>query len=188
MMVIPVFIQMIEDPEDQEWMIDIYTQYYKLMLVTAEYYLDNYMDVEEIVNDSVLALYEKIDRIRRLEPKALTSYIITTVRNAAFGRLRKLKLLNHHFLYLSDYSMETIATTEDVGKIVESKDQLDEVHKIINTLSEKEQSVIRLRFEMGLNDQEIAEELGISQEAVRQNVSRARKHIHEALLREEVRA
>ena len=188
MMIMPVFIQMIEDPVDQEWMIELYTQYHKLIFATADYYLDNYMDVEEVINDSMLALYEKIDRIRLLEPKALTSYIITTVRNTAFSRMRKQKLINRHFLYLSDYSMETIASTEDVEKVVESRDQLDEVHRIINALSEKEQSVIRLKYEMGLNDKEIAEELGISQDAVRQHVTRARKHIQKALLREEVRA
>jgi len=188
MMIMPVFIQMIEDPVDQEWMAELYTKYQKLMMVTAEYYLDNFMDVEEVVNDSVLALYEKIDRIRALEPKALTSYIITTVRNAAFGRLRKQKLINRHFLYLSDYSMETVAATDDVENIAESRDQLDKVRSIINTLSEKEQSVIRLKIEMGMNDKEIAEELDISQDVVRQTISRARKHIQKALLREEVRA
>ena len=99
----------------------------------------------------MLALYEKIDRIRALEPKALTSYIITTVRNAAFGRLRKQKLINRHFLYLSDYSMETVAATDDVENIAESRDQLDKVRSIINTLSEKEQSVIRLSSESKRN-------------------------------------
>ncbi len=188
MMIMPVFIQMIEDPVDQEWMTELYTQYHKLMLVTADYYLDNFMDVEEVVNDSFLALYEKIDRIRMLEPKTLTSYIITTVRNTAFGRMRKQKLINRHFLYLSDYSMETIAATEDVERTAESRDRLDEVRRIINTLSEKEQSVIRLKIEMELSDKEIAEELDVSPEVVRQTISRARKHIQKALLREEVRA
>ena len=75
-MFVPVLIQMIEDPGDQEWMADLYTKYYKLMISTASFYLDNHQDVEEVVNDSLLALYVKLDRIRSLEPKALTTYKI----------------------------------------------------------------------------------------------------------------
>ena len=30
-MIVPIFIQMIEDPVDQDWMADLFTKYYKLM-------------------------------------------------------------------------------------------------------------------------------------------------------------
>ncbi len=188
MMIMPVFIQMIEDPADQEWMAGLYTQYQKLMYATADYYLDDYYDIEEVINDGLLALYERIDLIRSLEAKALTSYIITTIRNTAFNCLRKKKLINRHFMYLSDYNAETVSATDDVERIAEARDQLDIVHRIINTLSEKEQAVIRLKFEIGLEDKEIAEILDISPENIRQIISRARKRIRDALHREEVRA
>lgn len=187
-MIMPVFIQMIEDPGDQAWMTDLYTQYYKLMISTASFYLDDHQDVEEIVNDSLLALYRRIDRIRSLEPKALTTYIITTVRNTAFSYLRKQKLINRHFLYLSDYNKECVPAADNVERIAEARDQLDIVHRILNTLPENEHGAIRLKFEEGLDDKEIAEILGITPELVRQIILRARKHIQKALLREEVRA
>ena len=36
-MFVPVLIQMIEDPGDQEWMADLYTKYYKLMISTSNW-------------------------------------------------------------------------------------------------------------------------------------------------------
>ena len=187
-MIIPVIIQMIEDPADQDWMADLFTKYYKLMISTAAFYLDDHQDVEEIVNDSLLSLYEKIDRIRSLEPKALTSYIVITVRNTSFSYLRRRKQINKHFKYLSDSSKENISATDDVERLVEARDQLEIVHGIINTLSENEQAAIRLRFEMGLDCKEIAEILEVSPDAVRQTILRARNHIQKALHRGEVRA
>ena len=187
-MIVPVFIQMIEDPGDQDWMTDLYTKYYKLMISTASFYLDDRQDVEEIVNDSLLALYEKIDRIRSLEPRALTTYIITTVRNTAFTHLRRQKMINKHFLYLSDHGKENISSADDVERLIEARDQLEIVRRIINALPENEQAVIRLRFEMGLDCKEIAEILDVSPDAVRQSIVRARNRIQKALHREEVRA
>lgn len=187
-MIMPIFIQMIDDPVDQEWMTGLFMKYHKVMMATAGYYMKDFQDVEEVVNDSLLSLYEKIDRIRSLEPKALTSYIITTVRNAAFSYLRKKKLMNSHFLYLSDYGIEAISATDDVERAAEARDQLDIVHGIINTLSKNEQGAIRLKCEEGLDDKEIAEILGVSPENVRQLITRGRKRILEALHREEVRA
>lgn len=187
-MFVPVLIQMIEDPGDQEWMADLYTKYYKLMISTASFYLENHQDVEEVVNDSLLALYVKLDRIRSLEPKALTTYIITTVRNTAFTRLRRQKMINKHFLYLSDQGKENISAADNVERLVEVRDQLEIVRGIINALPENEQAAIRLRFEEGLEYKEIAEILDVTPDAVRQSIVRARKHIQKALCREEVRA
>ncbi len=187
-MIIPVFIQMLEDPVEHEWMETLYIQHRKLMMSASHYYLSNSQYVEDVVNDSIIRLYEKIDLLRTLDSNALKAYIVTVVRNTAFNYLRKQKSISQHFLYLSDYSAETICADDNVEQTVESRDQLALVRILINGLPEKEQCAIRLKIEGGLEYEEIAEIMNTSPSNVRQLISRARKHIQEALCREEVRA
>ncbi len=187
-MIIPVFIQMLEDPVEHAWMETLYIQHRKLMMSAATYYLSNSHNVEDVVNDSIIKLYEKIDLLRTLDSNALKAYIVTAVRNTAFNYLRKQKSISQHFLYLSDYSEETICADDDVERTVESRDQLTMVRRLINCLPEKEQCAMRLKIEGGLDNEEIAGIMNTSPSNVRQLISRARKHIQEALCREEVRA
>lgn len=187
-MMIPVFIQTLEDPGEHEWMETLYIRHEKLMMSAAAYYLPDSQYVEDVVNDSIIRLYEKIGLLRTLNESALSAYIVTAVRNTAFNHLRRQKTVSRRFLYLSDYAEDTLCSGENVEKTVETKDRLDLVRGMINRLPEKEQGALRLKIEGGLENDEIASIMGTTESNVRQLISRARKHIQEAICREEVRA
>ena len=187
-MIMPVFIQTLEDPDEHQWMETLYIQHEKLMLSAAAYCLPDSQDVEDVVNDSIIRLYEKTELLRTLDENALSAYIVTAVRNTAFNYLRKQQSVSRRFLYLSDYAEGTLCSDENVEKTVETKDQLELVRGVINRLPEKEQGALRLKIEGGLDNDEIACIMGTTEGNVRQLISRARKHIQEAICQEEVRA
>jgi RNA polymerase sigma-70 factor (ECF subfamily) len=65
---------------------------------------------------------------------------------------------------------------------LEQKDELEQLLKIINRLPDLQQSVLRMKHIDGLETDEIAALTGSTPEAVRMNLSRARKKVRDWLL------
>ena len=63
--------------------------------------------------------------------------------------------------------------------LVLCRDDLDMVRDVVRDLPEKEREVIFLKFEDGLDNEEIAQILNVSTNSVYRYINRAREHIRE---------
>ena len=172
-----VFI--VPDESDREWFHNFYIEHRKLMMVTAEYYLSSRQDADDVVSDSLVALFQKMDTLRSMDENALRYYIIRTVRNTAFNHMRKAKQTNLHFLHVSDSVKENMADESNVEVLVLCRDDLDMVRDVVRDLPEKEREAVFLRFEDGLDSEEIARIMDVSTNSVYRYINRAREHIRE---------
>ena len=170
-----VFI--VPDESDREWFHNFYIEHRKLMMVTAEYYLSSRQDADDVVSDSLVALFQKMDTLRSMDENALRYYIIRTVRNTAFNHMRKAKQTNLHFLHVSDSVKENMADESNVEVLVLCRDDLDMVRDVVRDLPEKEREAVFLRFEDGLDSEEIARIMDVSTNSVYRYINRAREHI-----------
>ncbi len=170
-----VFI--VPDESDREWFHNFYIEHRKLMMVTAEYYLSSRQDADDVVSDSLVALFQKMDTLRSMDENALRYYIIRTVRNTAFNHMRKAKQTNLHFLHVSDSVKENMADNSSVEVLVLCRDDLDMVRDVVRDLPEKEREAVFLRFEDGLDSEEIARIMDVSTNSVYRYINRAREHI-----------
>ena len=66
---------------------------------------------------------------------------------------------------------------------LESKDKLKLFYEILNTLPASQRIIIRLRDIEGYDYSEIAEQTGMKENAIRVNLSRARKRIRECFIK-----
>lgn len=182
MLFIPPVILALESDVDRAFMTDVYHQYRALMLKTAWVYTTNRADVEDIVSDSCAALIVKIQTIRDLERSVLRAYIVTTVRNTAIDHCRKQQRENARFLHVDDeVAMQVADPTNSVeGKIL-LQDELENLEEILRQLPERERDALRLKYQKGLKDSEVAEQIGVAESSVRKYIERARKHIKAAM-------
>jgi RNA polymerase sigma-70 factor (ECF subfamily) len=78
---------------------------------------------------------------------------------------------------VDDYSFESEIPTPYAQ--LEQKDDVEQVMKIINRLPELQQTILRMRHIEGFEIDEIAAITGSTNEAIRMNLSRARKKVKE---------
>lgn len=174
---ISFMVFVVPDESDREWFHNFYIEHRKLMMVTAEYYLSSRQDADDVVSDSLVALFQKMDTLRSMDENALRYYIIRTVRNTAFNHMRKAKQANLHFLHVSDSVKENMADNSSVEVLVLCRDDLDMVRDVVRDLPEKEREAVFLRFEDGLDSEEIARIMDVSTNSVYRYINRAREHI-----------
>lgn len=167
---------MVEDQDDQSFMIDLYHNYKKLMISTAGKYVADISACEDIVQDSVVKLIQHISVIRKKDRCVLTSYIVSTVRNSAIDYLRKQGRAEKYFVN-ADIDGESAEDSEmlSLDDYLAVKERQTKLFDIWPELSEADQTALRAKYILEYSDAEIAAFLGCKEASVRTRLSRARK-------------
>ena len=161
-MMLPLVIAVMPEGADRDYMEWLFVEHHRLMMVTAFGIVPQSADADEIVSDSLIALYKKIDKLRGMEKNALRLYIVSTVRNTSLNYLKKHQRMNSPFLHMPDAVICQIPGRDNTeGKIVLSE-ELDRVRMAIRELPERECMAIQLKFDLDRTDAEIAQLMGIS--------------------------
>ncbi len=131
-------------------------------------------EAEDIVQEVFIRLWnrrEKLDEYRSIEALAMV-----TTRNLCLDKIKQRKITTEN--------IDDLRGDIDSGYRDEKPDLTDVVHKIhviIQSLPELQRSVIHLRDIEGYDFEEIAGLLDMNENAVRVNLSRARKKIREIM-------
>ncbi len=133
----------------------------KLVAVARRYVKDS-DEAEDIVQDTMLRLWVVRDRLIG-SPEG---FAMVVVKNLSLDYLRK----KHRFDSLTD--MEKLEM-EDMTPAADGE-STEEVMRIVSTLPERQQTILRLHDMEGASYEEIATVMGISETALRKTVSRTR--------------
>lgn len=184
-MMLPLVIAVMPEGADRDYMEWLFVEHHRLMMVTAFGIVPQSADADEIVSDSLIALYKKIDKLRGMEINALRLYIVSTVRNTSLNYLKKHQRMNSQFLHMPDAVICQVPGRDNTeGKIVLSE-ELDRVRMAIRELPECECMAIQLKFDLDRTDAEIAQLMGISVDSVRRYIHRGRERIRQKVYQEE---
>lgn len=135
----------------------------------------NLQDAEDAVQETCLRIWHQRDRFDRY--RNAEAYSTSMVRNLCFDKLRSRK----------PYSDETELTDMETGEqlpdsLMEEKEERDAIRRAIGQLPPLQRRVLQLKDIEGYETGEIARMTGLAPEAVRNNLSRARKRIRELFL------
>lgn len=160
---------------DKEAFGKLYEFYYLPVFRYIHFRIRKKEDTQDLVQTVFIKIYESIDRYQERGKEPL-SYFFTVARNTVIDYLRKKQDLN---LY------ENVEVEEegkdDPENFAEENEQRRIVNEAIQTLNEDQKEVILLKFMAGLSNSEIANQIGKSQDAVRQIQHRALKVLKEKL-------
>ena len=152
------------------------------MFAVAFRYLQRPEEAEDLLQDVMVKLWQIRDS---LPPgKDLLPFLLTVVRNLCLDRLRSRQI--------KDDTIEDVDITLDylqpldIDDKVEEKDRLRHLLGLINQLPPDQQKVLRLRAIDDLSTDEIAKQLNITPENVRQLLSRARKRLRDMAQKQEL--
>ena len=150
---------------DRTFIQGIYQEFCRLMFFTAQKYLSAPLQQEEVVQESLSKLIEKVDTLRTLQPAVLASYIVATVRNTAISLLR------------AQARQGQVVNLETLDEEPTSQESMDEALILQEELAPLR--AIRLLLEgkylLEYSSAELGERLGCQSASVRMKLTRARR-------------
>lgn len=138
--------------------------------------LGNSFDAEDVIQEVLVKVWKKKDQFVGIENKE--AWCMTVTRNLSIDKIRSRK--NKNTSNIDDYfhikDKEAIPSTR-----LEQKDALNRVMSFMDTLPEKQKTVMHLRDVEGYTYKEISELTGMSVDQVKVNLFRARKMLRHKL-------
>ena len=155
----------------------IYNKYFNSVFYFAKRFVIDVQAAEDITSETFVKLWTRHGDFENIHK--LTSFLYITTRNACINILRTGKRHSEYqqqlSYLLSQESDEAIAQQQLTGRIYQY------IYEEIEKLPPQEMKVFKLAFIDGLSNEEIAEQLNINNQSVRNHKTRALKAIRLAI-------
>lgn len=136
----------------------------------------NREDAEDIVQDTLVKLWQQREDLERVDN--FEAFALTVARNLALDR--KEKMDNRHVSLCEDRHDRPENTNEE--RVVREETSRF-VATVIDSLPEKQRTVVQLRDIEGLSYKDIAQVLGVTESDVKVTLFRARNALREKILK-----
>jgi RNA polymerase sigma factor (sigma-70 family) len=133
-------------------------------------------EAEDSVQDALIKLWTRRDELENYT--SLEAFSMTITKNLCLDRIRSKAFRTER---LSD--REVITLKEDPGELMEKNDFTGFVRKIIDNLPDQQKLIMQMRDIEGLEYEQIAEVMELNINAIRVNLSRARKKVRDTILK-----
>ncbi len=149
----------------------IYERYIGKVFQFSRLYLVNREDVEEVVHDVFLQLYQSRFSLRENDNLSGLLFIIT--RNLIFNQSRR----NINQVALTETLLEALNDNSDIEKEIEAQDLKEYIDLLIDEMPSQRKRVFLLSREKLMSYKEIAGELNISEKTVERHINEAIKFL-----------
>lgn len=163
---------------------EILNRYKKSVFSIVYRMIGNYHEAEDISQEVFISVYKKIDQFD--SSKKFAPWIHRIAVNSCITAMRKNKkiiLLNFDEGYVPHYDPNPNEFLDNPQLVFENKELKVEIEAALMKIPENYRIVISLRYQLDLDNQEIADILGISRENVEVKVHRARKALRKVILK-----
>lgn len=151
----------------------LFTAHYPRLVRLAILLVDDVETAEDVVMDAFTGLQRR--RLWLRDPDDGFRYLRSSVLNGARSKLRRRRVARVAKL---DRPPDSTASAEDLA-LMQGRDSA--IVDAVRRLPRRQREVIVLRYYLGLSEQEIADELGVSRGAVKTHASRARDALADTL-------
>ncbi|MBR4726588.1 MAG: sigma-70 family RNA polymerase sigma factor [Clostridia bacterium] len=170
-MLLILFLEQFDSAEEQLQFTQIYLKYKQLLLHTANDYLERPADMTDCVQETFLELIKRFELFVTLSEPEQRKYLVTICKRCAFRMNEK-----HASLLVSgpENGQQPDAQADPLQDMVCSRVDLADALRL---LDEQTLQLLVMRYVEGYTAQELAAFCGISADAVRQRLHRARKKL-----------
>lgn len=159
----------------------IYDEYYGLMLHVADNILKDHALAEDAASESLVKINRNIHVLDNLACYQKRAYIVNIVRNTSLDFLRK-QSKDKILADVSDDFFEQIPDGDfDILDGIIAKESCETIKEAVKSLPKPLQDALFLSAVCERSHSEIAEELGISYEAAKMRLHRAKKKVKKLL-------
>lgn len=139
--------------------------------------LGNHMDADEVTQEVLIVLYNKLKDFRFDSSLSTWIYRITATRSLNFINKRKLK----KFLFLDDEEARELNASDDIAADLENRAKLERLDEILQQLPVKQREIFALRHFEQLSYEEISKIKNKSVGGLKANYFHALKKVTELM-------
>ncbi|WDV46293.1 RNA polymerase sigma factor [Clostridiaceae bacterium M8S5] len=177
------FSMEIKNVDTREKLEKLYMIYYKEMIYTAYDILKDYHEAEDVVQESIIKLEPKLEKIKQIECNKTRAFLVIVVRNIALDIYRRRK---RQKLVQIDGLAENLPQDNEMDFDL-NLIRLDEAEKMARQLAKLDNSyadILTLRYFYEYSNSEIAKLINLSEGNVRVKVHRAQQALKKIILEE----
>lgn len=174
----PLIFSTIEDADSREFMEQLYVKYSKLIYSQVYKLTRDSYEVEEIVQESLVNLIEKVDLLQTLPRDRLVNYLISTARYTGYAFFRKKRKVEE----IPIEEDETVlfdkgAFQNGLDELMIQKMESEQLYQVWSQLRERDQLVLNMKYILDQSNEEIAEALGVKPGSIRMLLTRAKRNL-----------
>ena len=164
-----LFMMMVLTDDQSELVGKLYTDYYGLFYSIAHKILKSEQAAEDAVHTSFAKISEKIEEIAKIPCPQMRAYCIVIVERDALAMIRADKRIE-----VVESFDENLATEDpSPEELTISQMEQENVKKLLDSLSDDEQEILKLHFYNDLSYRQIADFYDITVEAAKKRGQRA---------------
>jgi RNA polymerase sigma-70 factor (ECF subfamily) len=139
--------------------------------------LQNEEEAKDVLQDTFLKLWQKRDELEKVEN--LEAFAFRMIRNRCLDVIRVRRTVSLEIVKKDKLPGEEVSDTDQL----ENSDSVNLIKRIISELPDIQRTIIQLRDIEQLEYEEIAEATEMNVNAIRVNLSRARKKVRDEILK-----
>lgn len=163
-------LAILETEEERSELSQIYEHNIKIFYSIAFSKLHNQQDTEDAIQDAFLAIAKNPKPFFSVSADKRVSYINVVIRNSAIKIWNKKRKIAENEIELDESILDEQISNEE--KVL-SDFSCNQILKFIGTMPEGVRAAVYLKLDLGLANSDIANTLGISEEATRKRIARA---------------
>lgn len=170
--------------DEREFMAYVSNEFYRMMYYIAGQYTLNPHDREDIVQDCLVNLLEKSDKLQGLDDKALKAYIYKTAKHASINFAKHRKVVDKHSAEWKEWMTGTSTLENSEPNLDDHMIRMEELlnlEAVWGELTERERKLLYGRYVDKLSNEDIAAQLGCVPDSVRVLLRRARRNAFERM-------
>ena len=170
------FVAAMKDDKDGSFITGLFLKHRVAMYKRARRF--SVSDADDIVNETCLELFKKVDLLRTFSDERLKSHVIATVKYIGLAHLRK----NGKYV-TGTFDFDSLPNNEpELDSDLLNQCRIDDLINAIKELSLADQVMLEMKYFLDMSDVEIAIKQGIQESSVRSELSRARKRLRSILI------
>ncbi len=189
MIFLPTTIMIIESDDDKEFMTRLFLDNRYIMFSEIKKLVDDSFVAEDIIQDAIVRLIDKIPLLKALEKRKQINYVITTVKNLTRNYLRKKSTRNMASFEEQNPNMQDSQneSSRNIEAFLINREQLLDLSKIWSELSDANRELLERKYILDQSDEEIAKVFEIKPISVRMKMTRARREALTLLQEEKIK-
>jgi RNA polymerase sigma-70 factor (ECF subfamily) len=158
--------------KDERALFYVYKKYQPLIFNFVKSQINNYQLAEELTQDIFLDFIEALRDFRF--QSSLKTFLFSITRHKIIDQIRKKKIKDILFSRLPSYIVESLKVVF-IDEEIDKKELKEKIEKIINSLPNDYQLILRLKYIEGIKIKEIAGKLKLNFKTTESLLFRARK-------------
>ena len=170
--------------KEDRFMEELYFRYNRLILYVLRKYVSNTAEADDLVQTTLERLMQKVDKLKTFDEQALPAYISETAKHVAFNYLKRRGMEMSLFIP-EDFDKLTRSLFDQrpsLDDLLISEERAAICRKELSKLPENGQRLLKGKYMLGMEDEELAKMMNCKPSSVRMKMTRARRMAHDAFI------